>query len=77
MNKTLYLIRKPVDRINPAMFVPSETEGDVVLLEEGGSFRLVHRGGAVFSLSEHAPHPRMTYDELVEMIFQSDRAMVI
>ena len=30
--KTLYLLRKPVDEINPSLFLLSEGQGDVVFL---------------------------------------------
>lgn len=32
---TLYLLRKPVDRINPSLFHLSESQGDVVFLHQG------------------------------------------
>ncbi len=33
--KTLYLLTKPVDRINPSLFLLSESQGDVVFLDQG------------------------------------------
>jgi hypothetical protein len=67
MKKTLYLLRKSPDRIDPAVFHPSESQGDVVLLEESGGRIFPYAGGAVFSLM----------DELVKKIFEYDHTVVI
>jgi hypothetical protein len=76
MKKTLYLLRKPLDRINPAVFLPSESQGDVVLLEESGR-TFPYAGGTVFSLTNDRGDHALTYDELVKKIFEYDRAVVI
>ena len=77
MKKTLYLLRKPPDRIDPAVFHPSESQGDVVLLEESGGRRFPYAGGAVFSLRDDSVTHALTYDELVKKIFEYDHTVVI
>jgi hypothetical protein len=77
MSKTLYLIRRPIEQVDQAVFFPADTIGDVVLLENGGSSRLVHDGGTVFSLTDNAHHVRISYDDLIEKIFQTDHTIVI
>lgn len=77
MKKTLYLLRKPPERIDPAVFHPSESQGDVVLLEESGGRMFPYAGGVVFSLRDDRADDALTYDDLVKKIFQYDRTMVI
>jgi hypothetical protein len=82
MSKTLYLIRQPIEHIHEAVFVPSETEGDVVLLEDSGLSPFPHQKGNVFSVGESQGQDAsgiraISYDELIEKIFQSDRTIVI
>jgi hypothetical protein len=59
--KTLFLLRKPLDRIDPSLFLSSESDGDLVFLEEGSA----------------NGQPNLSYDLLVEKIFQSDYTVVI
>jgi hypothetical protein len=77
LNKTLYLLRKPLDRIDPAIFFPSESRGDVVLLEESGGQLFEYAGGTVFSISDGGGDHSLTYDALVTKIFECDRTVVI
>ncbi len=77
MKKTLYLLRKPPERIDPAVFHPSESQGDVVLLEESGGRMFPHAGGVVFSLRDDRADDALTYDDLVKKIFEYDRTVVI
>lgn len=77
MKKTLYLLRKPLDQINPAIFLPSESQGDVVLLEESGGRIFPYVGGTVFSLTDDHGDHGLPYDELVKKIFESDHTVVI
>jgi hypothetical protein len=74
--KTLYLLRKPLDRIDPSLFLASESGGDLVLLEEG-SPAFSYTGGAVFSLGTSNGQPNLSYDLLVKKIFESDYTVVI
>ncbi|HLZ32851.1 MAG TPA: hypothetical protein VKP13_02455 [Nitrospira sp.] len=77
MSRTLYLLRRPIEQVDQAVFLPGDTKGDVVLLEDGGSSMLAHDGGDVFSLTGKAPYPQISYEELIEKIFQYDHAIVI
>jgi len=77
MKKTLYLIRKPVDQIDPALFLPAESQGDVVLLEGSGGRRFPYSGGQIFSLIASGSSHDLTYEELVKKIFDCDHTVVI
>ena len=77
MKKILYLLRKPIDQIDPALFLPTKSRGDVVLLEESGSRIFPYAGGAVFSLTNGEAEHRLTYDDLVKKIFECDHTVVI
>ena len=77
MNTTLYLLRQPIEQVNQAVFLPSEAHGDVVLLEEGASSVLSHSKGKVFSLMAKSRHPLLSYDDLIDKIFEVDHVIVI
>jgi hypothetical protein len=77
MKKILYLLRKPVDRIDPSLFLPSESQGDVVLLHQDAIAPFPYEGGTVFSVSSAESQNGLSYDDLVKKIFQSDRTIVI
>ena len=72
MKKTLYLLRKPIDQIDPALFLPAKSQGDVILLEESGCRMFPYKGGEIFSLTDG-----LTYDDLVRKIFEWDHTVVI
>ena len=76
MKRTLYLLRKPVHEIDPAVFLPTESKGDVVLLEESGVEKFPYAGGTVFSVTPGVG-TTLSYDELVKKIFECDRTVVI
>ena len=65
MKKTLYLLRKPVEQIAPALFLPAKSQGDVVLLQESGGQVFTYEGGSVFSLTDENVEHGLTYDGLV------------
>ena len=77
MKKTLYLLRKPIDQINSAVFLPAKSQGDVVLLEESGGRIFSYAGGVVFSLTSGKAEHGLTYDDLVRKIFECDHTVVI
>ena len=77
MKKTLYLLRKPVDRLNPALFLPSESQGDVVLLEDVANSPFPYEGGVVWSLTSHDGDRTVSYETLVKTIFAYERTVVI
>ena len=77
MTKTLYLLRKPVEQIDRALFLAEESKGDVVLLQESGGRLFPYTGGSVLSLSDQESQNGLTYDELVRKIFECDHTIVI
>ena len=77
MKKTLYLLRKPIDQIDPAVFLPGESQGDVVLMEENAGRQFSFAGGTVFSLTNVETEHGITYDGLVKKIFECDHTIVI
>ena len=77
MKKTLYLLRKPIDQIDSALFHPTKSQGDVVLLEENGRRMFPYEGGVVFSLTNDEADDGLTYDGLVKKIFEYDHTVVI
>lgn len=77
MRKTLYLLRKAIDQVNPAVFLPSENQGDVVLMEESGVVTFPYSGGRVFSLKAGVTDMSLTYDDLVKKIFEYEHTVVI
>jgi hypothetical protein len=77
MKKTLYLFRKPMEQIHPALFLPSHSQGDVVLLGHSAGRVFPYAGGAVFALSHEAADQGLTYDGLVKKIFEYDHTVVI
>ena len=77
MKKTLYLLRKPIDQIDPALFLPGASQGDVVLLEGNAGRKFSSAGGAVFSLTNGEAEHGITYDGLVKKIFECDLTVVI
>jgi regulator of RNase E activity RraA len=77
MKKILYLLRKPLDQINPALFLASESQGDVVLLDGTGDPTFSYAGGTVFTLDCGDANHRLTYDDLVKKIFNYEHTVVI
>jgi hypothetical protein len=77
MKKTLYLLRKPIDQIDSALFHPTKSQGDVVLLEENGRRMFPYEGGVVFSLTNDEADDGLTYDGLVKKIFEYDHTVLI
>jgi hypothetical protein len=76
MKKILYLLRKPVDRIDPALFAASESQGDVVLLDSGLT-PFPYAGGTLFKLGTESGDHALSYDALIAKIFESDQTIVI
>ena len=74
--KTLFLLRKSLDRIDASLFLASESEGDVVLLDDGMT-PFPYTGGNVFSLISTNGQTSLSYDVLVKKIFESDNTVVI
>ncbi|HKU51338.1 MAG TPA: hypothetical protein VJQ25_02640 [Nitrospira sp.] len=77
MKKTLYLLRKPVEQVDPALFLREKSQGDVVLLQESGGRLFPFPGGSVFSITDVEAEHALTYDGLVTKIFECDHTLVI
>jgi hypothetical protein len=77
MKKTLYLLRKPADRLHAGLFHPSESKGDVVLLEDAAHARFSYTGGTIWSLGTTDGDRILSYDTLLKKIFESDHTVVI
>lgn len=73
--KTLYLVRRPVEQISSSIFLPSQTEGDVLLLE-GATSSCTHTTGKVFSTTAGSRESRVSYDRVIAMLFEYDRIVV-
>lgn len=73
--KTLYLIRQPVEKISSSIFLPSQTEGDVLLLE-GATSSFSHTTGKVFSTTAESRESQVSYDRVIAMLFEYDRVVV-
>ena len=76
MKNTLYLLRKSLDQVQPALFVASRSKGDVVLLDRALA-PFPHDGGRVLSLGTVDEDASISYDTLVRKIFDSDDIIVI
>lgn len=79
MSPFLYLLRRPPDQIPDALFRASDALGDVVLLEAAASSVVSVPHGLVLRLEQDRARDEgtLTYDELVEKIFATERVMVI
>jgi hypothetical protein len=80
MGTTLYLIRQDPDRISSSLFRASDTDIDIVFVEQAASTLPSSVKGVVVGAEEIAvslSHPTMTYDDLIEKIFSSEHIIVI
>jgi hypothetical protein len=80
MATTLYLLRQHPDIISSALFRASDTDMDIVFIEQASSTVpssvkgvVVAIEGIVVGLS----HPTITYDNLIDKIFTSEHVIVI
>ena len=80
MSTTLYLLRQHPDRISSSLFRPSDTDMDIVFIEQASSMLPSSVNGAVVGtkgIDVGFSHPTMTYDDLIEKIFSSEHIIVI
>ena len=80
MNATLYLLREQPDRISPSLFQPGETGMDIVLVEKAVAMASPSINGAVAVVGRDegiGSYPTLTYEDLIEKIFSSDRVVVL
>jgi len=80
MGSTLYLLRQQPDHISLALFQPRDVEMDIVFVEQATSTAPSSMKGVIVE-TEGVPvgrsHQTMTYDDLVEKIFSSERIIVL
>jgi len=80
MGTTLYLLRQHPDLISSSLFRASDTDMDIVFIEQASSIVpssvkgvVVATEGIAVSLS----HPTITYDNLIDKIFTSEHVIVV
>ncbi len=79
MATTLYVLRQHPDRISSSIFQATDTNTDVVFVEQAISRTPSSGTGSVVATKETAiglSYPIMTYDELIEKIFSSEHIIV-
>lgn len=80
MSATLYLLRQHPDRISSSLFQASDTDMDIVFIEQSSTILPSSVKGAVVpteGIVVGPSHPMMTYDELIEKIFSSEHIIVV
>ena len=80
MSEMLYLLRQRPDRISPSLFQASDTDMNIVFVEQASSIVdssvkgvIVATEGMAVGLSQ----PTMTYDDLIEKIFLAEHIIVV
>jgi hypothetical protein len=80
MATTLYLLRQHPDIISSALFRASDTDMDIVFIEQASSTVPSSVKGVVVAIEGIAvglSHPTITYDNLIDKIFTSEHVIVI
>ena len=80
MGTTLYLLRQHPDLISSSLFRASDTDMDIVFVEQASSIVPSSVKGiaiAVKGIAVELSHPTMTYDDLIEKVFSSEHIIVI
>lgn len=80
MGVTLYLIRQRLDHISPSLFRMSDADIDVVCLDQATSVLSSDTEGAAVcgeGIAANSSRSILTYDDLVEKIFSSERIVVL
>ena len=80
MSATLYLLRQHPDFISSSLFRATDTDMDIVFIEQSPSSLPASLKGTVLppkGMTLGFSHPTMTYDELVEKIFSSQHIIVV
>jgi hypothetical protein len=80
MGTTLYLLRQHPDLISSSLFRASDTDMDIVFLEQAASIVPSSVKGIVVAtegISVGLSHPTMTYDDLIEKIFSYEHIIVV
>ena len=80
MGTTLYLLRQHPDLISSSLFRASDTDMDIVFVEQASSIVPSSVKGiaiAAEGIAVELSHPTMTYDDLIEKVFSSEHIIVI
>jgi hypothetical protein len=80
MGTTLYVLRQHPDRISSSLFQASDTDIDIVFVEQASSIVPSSVKGIVVAtegMAVELSHPTMTYDDLIDKIFSSERIIVV
>jgi hypothetical protein len=80
MGKTLYVLRQHPDRISSSLFRASDTDIDIVFIEQASSIVPSSVRGVIVvteGMAGGLSHPTMTYDDFVEKIFSSEHVIVV
>jgi hypothetical protein len=80
MSATLYIIRQDPDLISSSLFRASDTDIEIVFVEQAASIVPSSVKGVVVAdgrMVVGRSHPTMTYDDLVGKIFSSEHIIVI
>jgi len=77
---TLYLLRQHPGHISSSLFRASDTDMDIVFIEQASSRVPTSVKGVVVvteGMVGERSHPTMTYDNLVEKIFSSEHIIIV
>jgi hypothetical protein len=80
MGTTLYVLRQPLDRISTSIFRTSDSDMDIVFVEQAASIVPSSVKGFVVAAEGMVVEPScltMTYDDLIEKIFSSEHIIVV
>jgi hypothetical protein len=78
MKRLLYLLRQPVATIHEALFDPSQPGTNIVFLSNEREHPMMSSAeGQIFSIHESDIHSKISFDDLVEKIFECESTIVI
>jgi hypothetical protein len=80
MGMTLYIIRQDPDLISSSLFRASDTDMEIVFIEQAVSIASSSVKGVVVTdegMAVGRSHSTMTYDDLVGKIFSSEHIIVV
>ena len=77
MGTTLYLLRRHSDCISSSLFRAGDADMDIVFVEQSISSSVKGIVVAGDGMASGHSHPTMTYGDLVEKIFSSERVIVL
>lgn len=80
MGTTLYLLRQHPDLISSSLFRATDTDVDIVFIEQTSSVVPSSVNGVVVAtegIEVSLSHPTITYDNLIDKIFTSEHVIVV